>query len=169
MSTLPSISAVRNASKGRPAALVLAVVCVAQFMVILDVSIVNVALPNIREDLGMSQSGLAWVLNAYTLAFAGFLLLGGRAADLYGRRRLFLIGVALFGGASLLGGLAQNGSELIIARALQGFGGAVLSPATLNPDAVRTEAQANQALRGSPEQTARFRAATKRVRPSFVT
>lgn len=131
MSTLPSIATVRNASRGRPAALVLAVVCVAQFMVILDVSIVNVALPNIRADLGMSQSGLAWVLNAYTLAFAGFLLLGGRAADLYGRRRLFLIGVALFGGASLLGGLAQNGSELIVARALQGFGGAVLSPATL--------------------------------------
>jgi EmrB/QacA subfamily drug resistance transporter len=110
---------------------VLAVVCVAQFMVVLDISIVNVALPDIRRDLQMSQNGLAWVLNAYTLTFAGFLLLGGRAADLWGRRRLFLIGVALFSLTSLLGGLAQNGGELIAARGLQGLGGAVLSPATL--------------------------------------
>jgi len=115
----------------RPAALVLAVVCVAQFMVVLDISIVNVALPNMKNDLHMSSNGLGWVLNAYTLTFAGFLLLGGRAADLYGRRRLFLIGVALFSATSLLGGLAQTGGELIAARALQGLGGAVLSPATL--------------------------------------
>lgn len=112
-------------------ALVLAVVCIAQFMVVLDISIVNVALPDMRRDLGMSQNGLAWVLNAYTLTFAGFLLLGGRAADLWGRRRLFLIGVALFSLTSLLGGLAQSGGELIAARGLQGVGGAVLSPATL--------------------------------------
>jgi len=118
-------------SRTRPAALVLAVVCVAQFMVVLDVSIVNVALPNMQRDLHMSQNGLGWVLNAYTLTFAGFLLLGGRAADLWGRRRLFLIGVALFTLTSLLGGLAQTGTELIVARALQGLGGAVLSPATL--------------------------------------
>jgi EmrB/QacA subfamily drug resistance transporter len=131
MTTLPSVSRMRDASASRPAALVLAVVCIAQFMVVLDISIVNVALPAMRSDLGMSQNGLAWVLNAYTLAFAGFLLLGGRAADLYGRRRLFLVGVGLFAGASLLGGLAQTGGELIAARALQGFGGAVLSPATL--------------------------------------
>jgi EmrB/QacA subfamily drug resistance transporter len=131
MTTLPTVSRVRDASRSRPAALVLAVVCIAQFMVVLDVSIVNVALPDMRRDLGMSQNGLAWVLNAYTLAFAGFLLLGGRAADLYGRRRLFLIGVGLFTGASLLGGFAQTGGQLIAARALQGFGGAVLSPATL--------------------------------------
>src|ERR1700704_5448863 len=91
-----------DASRSRPAALVLAVVCVAQFMVVLDVSIVNVALPNIQRDLGMSQNALGWVLNAYTLTFAGFLLLGGRAADLWGRRRLFLIGVALFSITSLL-------------------------------------------------------------------
>ena len=97
----------------------------------LDISIVNVALPNMRRDLHMSQSGLAWVLNAYTLTFAGFLLLGGRAADIWGRRRLFLIGVALFSLTSLLGGLAQTGGQLIGARALQGLGGAVLSPATL--------------------------------------
>jgi EmrB/QacA subfamily drug resistance transporter len=110
---------------------VLAVVCVAQFMVVLDISIVNVALPDMRRDLHMSQNGLAWVLNAYTLTFAGFLLLGGRAADIWGRRRLFLIGVALFALTSLVGGLAQSGGELIAARALQGLGGAVLSPATL--------------------------------------
>lgn len=120
-----------GASRSRPAALVLAVVCVAQFMVVLDISIVNVALPNMQHDLHMSQNGLAWVLNAYTLAFAGFLLLGGRAADIWGRRRLFLIGVVLFAITSLIGGLAQSGSELIVARGLQGLGGAVLSPATL--------------------------------------
>jgi EmrB/QacA subfamily drug resistance transporter len=121
----------QRAMRNRPAALVLAVVCVAQFMVVLDISIVNVALPDIQRDLHMSQNGLAWVLNAYTLTFAGFLLLGGRAADLWGRRRLFLIGVALFSLTSLIGGLAQSGGELIAARGLQGLGGAVLSPATL--------------------------------------
>jgi EmrB/QacA subfamily drug resistance transporter len=120
-----------DATRARPAALILAVVCVAQFMVVLDISIVNVALPDMKSDLHMSQNGLAWVLNAYTLTFAGFLLLGGRAADLWGRRRLFLIGVALFSVTSLIGGLAQSGNELIVARGLQGLGGAVLSPATL--------------------------------------
>jgi EmrB/QacA subfamily drug resistance transporter len=120
-----------DASRRRPAALVLAVVCVAQFMVVLDISIVNVALPSMKSDLHMSQNALGWVLNAYTLTFAGFLLLGGRAADLWGRRRLFLIGVAVFSLTSLIGGLAQSGGELIGARALQGLGGAVLSPATL--------------------------------------
>ena len=119
-----------TASRSRPD-LVLAVVCVAQFMVVLDISIVNVALPDMKRDLGMSQNGLAWVLNAYTLTFAGFLLLGGRAADIWGRRRLFLIGVTLFSSMSLLGGLAQTSGELIVARGLQGLGGAVLAPATL--------------------------------------
>ena len=120
-----------DASRSRPDALVLAVVCIAQFMVVLDISIVNVALPAMKRDLHMSQNGLAWVLNAYTLTFAGFLLLGGRAADIWGRRRLFLIGVTLFAAMSLLGGLAQSGGELIAARGLQGLGGAVLAPATL--------------------------------------
>jgi EmrB/QacA subfamily drug resistance transporter len=120
-----------EASRSRPDALVLAVVCVAQFMVVLDISIVNVALPDMKRDLHMSQNGLAWVLNAYTLTFAGFLLLGGRAADIWGRRRLFLIGVTLFAAMSLVGGLAQSGGELIVARGLQGLGGAVLAPATL--------------------------------------
>jgi EmrB/QacA subfamily drug resistance transporter len=100
-------------------------------MVVLDISIVNVALPDMKTDLHMSQNALGWVLNAYTLTFAGFLLLGGRAADLWGRRRLFLIGVAVFSLTSLLGGLAQTGGELIAARGLQGLGGAILSPATL--------------------------------------
>jgi EmrB/QacA subfamily drug resistance transporter len=132
----PALDVVMSVEVGRQfrtgsTGLVLAVVCVAQFMVVLDISIVNVALPDMQRDLHMSQNGLAWVLNAYTLAFAGFLLLGGRAADLWGRRRLFLIGVALFSLTSLLGGLAQSGGELVAARGLQGLGGAVLSPATL--------------------------------------
>ncbi|HEY2271124.1 MAG TPA: MFS transporter, partial [Jatrophihabitantaceae bacterium] len=88
--------------RGRPTTgLVLLVVCVAQFMVVLDISIVNVALPDMQHDLHMSQNALGWVLNAYTLTFAGFLLLGGRAADLWGRRKLFLIGVSLFSVTSL--------------------------------------------------------------------
>ena len=111
--------------------LTLAIVCVAQFMVILDVSIVNLALPSMQSDLHFTTSGLQWVLNAYTLTFAGFLLLGGRMADLYGRRRLFLIGILVFSLTSLLGGLAQSGAQLITARAFQGVGGAMLSPATL--------------------------------------
>src|SRR6266571_346917 len=111
--------------------LVLALVCLAQFMVILDISVVNVALPSIRADLGFSQAGLQWVVNAYTLTFAGFLLLGGRAADLYGRRRVFVFGLALFTIASLAGGLAQDRAMLVVARAVQGLGAAVLAPATL--------------------------------------
>jgi EmrB/QacA subfamily drug resistance transporter len=114
-----------------PAWAVLALVCLGQFMVVLDVSIVNVALPSIQRDLGFSLTGLQWVVNAYTLTFAGFLLLGGRAADLFGRRRMFLLGLGLFTVASLAGGLAQNEAWLVTARALQGLGGAVLAPATL--------------------------------------
>jgi EmrB/QacA subfamily drug resistance transporter len=105
--------------------------CVAQFMVILDVSIVNVALPSIRHGLNFSAANLQWVVNAYTLTFAGFLLLGGRAADLLGRRLIFISGLLLFAGASLVGGIAQNEGTLIAARAAQGLGGAVVSPATL--------------------------------------
>ncbi len=111
---------------------VLAVCCAAQFMVVLDVSIVNVALPQMRADLDLSATGQQWIINAYTLTFAGFLLLGGRAADLFGRRRVFMVGLALFTVCSLLGGLAQNGAELIAARAVQGIGGAILAPATLS-------------------------------------
>ena len=112
--------------------LTLVLCCMAQFMVILDVSIVNVALPSIREDLGFAGADLQWVVNAYTLAFGGFLLLGGRAADLLGRREVFLGGIALFAGASLAGGFADSEATLIGARALQGLGGAVVAPATLS-------------------------------------
>jgi EmrB/QacA subfamily drug resistance transporter len=110
----------------------LTVVCLAQFMVILDVSIVNVALPAIHQALGFSTTGLQWVVNAYTLTFAGFLMLGGRCADLLGRHRVFLAGTALFSLSSLACALASTRGLLIGARALQGFGGAVLSPATLS-------------------------------------
>jgi EmrB/QacA subfamily drug resistance transporter len=110
---------------------ILALVCVAQFMVVLDISIVNVALPSIGHDLHYSPTGLQWVVNAYVLTYAGFLLLGGRTADLFGRRRVFIAGLALFSLASLLGGLSQTSGELTAARAAQGLGGAVLSPATL--------------------------------------
>ena len=111
---------------------VLAICAVAQFMVVLDVSIVNVALPQMRHDLGLTITGQQWVVNAYTLTFAGFLMLGGRAADLYGRRRVFMLGLSLFTVASLLGGLAQGGAWLIAARAAQGLGGAVLAPTSLS-------------------------------------
>jgi EmrB/QacA subfamily drug resistance transporter len=112
--------------------LILAVCCLAQFMVILDVSIVNVALPSIRSDLGFSATGLQWIVNAYTLAFAGFLMLGGRAADLIGRREVLAGGLLLFAAASLAGGIAQSQGALIAARAVQGLGGAVVAPATLS-------------------------------------
>jgi EmrB/QacA subfamily drug resistance transporter len=111
---------------------VLAVCCVAQFMVVLDVSIVNVALPKMRADLDLSPTGQQWIINAYTLTFAGFLLLGGRAGDLFGRRRSFVLGLGVFTVCSLLGGLAQNGGQLIAARAVQGVGAAILAPATLS-------------------------------------
>jgi EmrB/QacA subfamily drug resistance transporter len=107
-------------------------VCLAQFMVILDVAIVNVALPSMHDSLHFSTTGLQWVVNAYTLTFAGFLMLGGRSADLLGRRRVFLAGTALFALASLGCALADTPGLLIAARALQGFAGAVVSPATLS-------------------------------------
>src|SRR5438874_5644866 len=106
--------------------------CAAQFMVILDVSIVNVALPSIRNDLHFSATNLQWVVNAYTLTFAGFLLLGGRAADLLGQRRVFVAGLHLFAGASLGGAASGSQGMLVGARAAQGLGGAVVAPATLS-------------------------------------
>lgn len=111
--------------------MVLALACLAQFMVILDVSIVNVALPPISRELHYSSVGLQWVVNAYVLTFAGFLLLGGRAADIFGRKKVFLAGLAIFTLSSLAAGLAQSSAQLTTARAIQGLGGAVLSPATL--------------------------------------
>jgi EmrB/QacA subfamily drug resistance transporter len=127
----PATKAVPRHQQDVSEAAILALVCVAQFMVVLDISIVNVALPSIATDLHYSGTGLQWVVNAYVLTFAGFLLLGGRMADLFGRRRVFIAGLALFSVASLLGGLAQTSVELTAARAAQGLGGAVLSPATL--------------------------------------
>ncbi len=109
----------------------LLVVCLAQFMVILDVAIVNVALPSIRNGLGFSTTGLQWVVNAYTLTFAGLLMLGGRLADLLGRRRVFLVGTAMFALSSLACALASSRGLMISARAVQGIAGAVTSPATL--------------------------------------
>jgi len=111
---------------------VLAIVAVAQFMVILDASVVNVALPTIKVDLGFSEQSLSWILNAYTLIFGGFLLLGGRLADRLGRRRLFVTGIAVFATASLICGVAQSEGMLLVARGLQGLGGALVSPAALS-------------------------------------
>jgi EmrB/QacA subfamily drug resistance transporter len=112
--------------------LVLVLVCMAQFMVILDATIVNVALPSIQADLAMSDADLQWIVNAYTLVFGGFLLLGGRAGDLVGRKRIFLVGVVIFSVASLLNGLATSSEMLIVCRGLQGLGGALIAPAALS-------------------------------------
>jgi len=112
--------------------LALGLLSVVQFMVVLDIAIVNVALPSIKVDLGFSQDNLQWVISAYALVFGGFLLLGGRAADLLGRRRIFLVGLAIFTVASLLAGLAWSESSLIGARLLQGLGAAIISPAALS-------------------------------------
>ncbi|WP_051580620.1 MFS transporter [Pseudonocardia acaciae] len=110
---------------------VLWLACCGQFLVVLDVSVVNVALPSMRAALGVSEGDLQWVVNAYALAFGGFLLLGGRLADAYGRRWAFVLGLALFGAASLAGGLAGTAGTLIAARGAQGLGAAILAPATL--------------------------------------
>src|SRR5213596_5006 len=111
---------------------ILVLICLAQFMVILDATVVNVALPSIQQDLGLSEANLQWIINAYTLVFGGFLLLGGRAGDLVGRKRLFLVGLAIFTTASLLNGLAVSSGMLIGCRALQGLGAALISPAALS-------------------------------------
>ena len=111
---------------------VLVLICFAQFMVILDATIVNVALPSIQSDLNLSEGSLQWIVNAYTLVFGGFLLLGGRMGDLLGRKRLFLAGLVIFTGASLFDGLANSEGVLIAARSLQGLGAALISPAALS-------------------------------------
>jgi EmrB/QacA subfamily drug resistance transporter len=117
---------------GRSRWLALYVLALGDIMIVLDGTIVNVALPSIRDDLGFSQTSLAWVVNAYLLTFGGFLLLGGRLGDLYGHRRLFLIGIGIFTGASLACGLATSQGFLIAARAVQGFGGAIVSVVVLS-------------------------------------
>ena len=111
--------------------LALALLAAVQFMVVLDIAIVNVALPSIQADLGFSQANLQWVISAYALVFGGFLLLGGRAADLLGRRRIFMVGLVVFTIGSLLCGLAWSEASLIGARAIQGLGAATISPAAL--------------------------------------
>jgi len=110
----------------------LLLLCMVQFMVVLDIAIVNVALPSIKIDLGFSQENLQWVISAYSLVFGGFLLLGGRLADLLGRRRVFMVGLVIFTVGSLLCGLAWSEGSLIAARALQGLGAATISPAALS-------------------------------------
>ena len=110
----------------------LALLCTVQFMVVLDIAVVNVALPLIQTDLGFSQENLQWVISAYALLFGGFLLLGGRAADLLGRRRVFMVGIVVFSIASLLSGFAWSEGALIGARATQGLGAAIISPAALS-------------------------------------
>ncbi len=121
-----------NATRGSRRWLGLALLCAAFFMVILDVAIVNVALPSIQLDLDFSQKDLQWVVSAYALTYGGLLLLGGRAADLVGRRRTFVCGVAVFTLASVLGGLAWSDASLVLARALQGVGAAAMTPAALS-------------------------------------
>jgi EmrB/QacA subfamily drug resistance transporter len=111
---------------------VLTLVCMAQFMVVLDATVVNVALPSIKRGLSFSDADLQWIVNGYTLTFGGFLLLGGRAGDLFGRQRIFLAGLVIFSLSSLVNGFAQSPTMLIVGRAVQGFGGALISPAALS-------------------------------------
>ena len=127
--TLPKKT--RAAHRHAPDWIILFIACIAQFMVVLDVSIVNVALPSMQRDLHFSPSSAQWVVNAYVLTFAGFLLLGGRAADSFGRRRVYMTGLAIFTIASIGAGFAATGPQMIAIRAVQGLGGAILSPATL--------------------------------------
>src|ERR687894_779229 len=111
--------------------LALLVLALGDLLIVLDISIVNVALPSIREDLGFSEASLAWVINAYTLTFGGFMLLAGNLGDLYGHRRVFVIGVALFTAASAFCGLATSPGILVGARAVQGIGGAIVAAVAL--------------------------------------
>src|SRR6187399_3487813 len=119
-------------ASGKHKWLALALLSVVQFMLVLDIAIVNVALPSIKVDLGFSQENLQWVISAYALVFGGFLLLGGRAADLLGRKRMFVVGIVVFTVASLLAGLAWSEASLIGARAFQGLGAAIITPAALS-------------------------------------
>jgi MFS family permease len=122
-----------SSSGGRHLGLALFVIAAAQLMVVLDATITNIALPAIQTDLGVFDANLAWVVNSYALAFGGLLLLGGKAGDLFGRRTMFQVGIAVFTLASLLGGLAPNESLLIGARVLQGVGAALAAPSAPRP------------------------------------
>ena len=128
-------------------------VCASQFMVILDASIVNVALPAIRQDLGFTPTGLAWVVDSYLLTFAGLMLLGGRAVDLFGQRRMLTVGLLMFSASSLVGGLASTSEVLEAARVVQGAGEAMLAPATLaviNTCFTERHARPGRSARGPP-------------------
>src|SRR5439155_8841278 len=124
----PEASSLRS----RRGVAILLLLSLVQFMDVLDASILNIGLPSIKDDLGFSQQSLLWVVNGYILAYGGFLLLGGRMADLLGRRFVLVTGLVVFAGSSLLGGLAQSGSLLVGARFAQGLGAAMLSPAALS-------------------------------------
>src|ERR1035437_2091042 len=125
-------TSIRAIPESRRRWLALAVIVTAQFMVVLDIAIVNVALPSIKTDLHFPEASLQWVISAYAIIFGGFLLLGGRLADVLGRRRLFVTGLLLFSSSSLLCGLAWSEGSLIAFRAFQGLGGALLAPAALS-------------------------------------
>ena len=127
-----SASIAASPERGHGKGIALLVIASCQLMVVLDVTIVNIALPHIQSSLGFSTESLSWVINAYTLTFGGLLLLGGRLGDILGRRRVFIFGVLLFVVASLLGGLSQESWQLLAARALQGVGGAIASPTALS-------------------------------------
>jgi EmrB/QacA subfamily drug resistance transporter len=131
VSATETLSPPSSTSDQRVSWAVLVIAGLAQFMVVLDITVVNIALPSIQRGLHFSATNLQWVVNGYTLIFGGFLLLGGRAADLLGRKRLFIAGVILFAAASLLNGVAQSSGMLIVGRGLQGLGGALVSPAAL--------------------------------------
>src|SRR3989344_8783690 len=124
---------IQNGSINSPQArwLALAILCMGALMIVLDVSILNLALPSIREDLGFDITTIAWVVNAYTITFGGFMLLGGKLGDLFGERRLFLIGITLFTIMSVVCGLASSQAMLIVGRALQGIGGAIANAVAL--------------------------------------
>ena len=128
----PARAAGASADGQRKLGLALVVIATAQLMVVLDATIVNVALPHVQHALGFSGTGLEWVVNAYALTFGGLLLLGGRAGDILGRRRVFIAGIILFSVASLLGGFATTQAWLLAARALQGVGGAIIAPTALS-------------------------------------
>jgi len=130
--TSPGSAPGRVATGGPRPGLALLVLASAQLMVVLDATIVNVALPHIQRALGFSGSGLEWVVNAYALTFGGLLLLGGRAGDLLGRRKMFIAGLLLFSAASLVGGFATSPAFLLAARSVQGAGGALVAPAALS-------------------------------------
>src|SRR5580765_1794829 len=131
-----TVSVTRGAGRGtmpqaRNLGLALVVIAIAQLMVVLDTAIVNIALPSIQRALHFTPTGLEWVVNGYALAFGGLLLLGGRAGDLLGRRRMFVVGLLLFSAASLAGGLATSAAWLLAARAVQGAGAAIVAPTAL--------------------------------------